>query len=81
MAIEAVMPSNHLILCRTLLLLPSIFPSIRVFSNESVLHIRQAEASAKTMLKKSVLTITFTVWLEFPLLVEFICLLEFVLWL
>ena len=35
-----VMPSNHLILCRPLLLLPSIFPSIRVFSNESVLHIR-----------------------------------------
>ena len=34
------MPSNHLILCRALLLLPSIFPSIRVFSNESVLHIR-----------------------------------------
>ena len=34
------MPSSHLILCRTLLLLPSIFPSIRVFSNESVLHIR-----------------------------------------
>ena len=36
---ESVMPSNHLILCRPLLLLPSIFPSIRVFSNESVLHI------------------------------------------
>ena len=35
------MPSNHLILCWSLLLLPSIFPSIRVFSNESVLHIRQ----------------------------------------
>ena len=34
------MPSSHLILCRPLLLLPSIFPSIRVFSNESVLHIR-----------------------------------------
>ena len=34
------MPSNHFILCRPLLLLPSIFPSIRVFSNESVLHIR-----------------------------------------
>ena len=34
------MPSNHLILCRPLLLLPSIFPSIRVFSNESALHIR-----------------------------------------
>ena len=40
MSIESVMPSNHLILCCTLLLLPSVFPSIRVFSNESVLHIR-----------------------------------------
>ena len=40
MSIELVMPSNHLILCCSLLLLPSIFPSIRVFSNESVLHIR-----------------------------------------
>ena len=40
MSIESVMPSNHLILCRPLLLLPSIFPSIRVFSNESALHIR-----------------------------------------
>ena len=40
MSIESVMPSNHLILCRPLLLLPSIFPSIRVFSSESVLHIR-----------------------------------------
>ena len=40
MTIESVMLSNHLILCRPLLLLPSIFPSIRVFSNESVLHIR-----------------------------------------
>ena len=40
MSIESVMPSNHLILCRPLLLLPSIFTSIRVFSNESVLHIR-----------------------------------------
>ena len=40
MTIESVMPSSHLILCRPLLLLPSIFPSIRVFSNESVLHIR-----------------------------------------
>ena len=40
MSIESVRPSNHLILCRPLLLLPSIFPSIRVFSNESVLHIR-----------------------------------------
>ena len=40
MSIESVMPSNHLILCRPLLLLPSIFPSIRVFSSESVLRIR-----------------------------------------
>ena len=40
MSIESVMPSNHLILCHPLLLSPSIFPSIRVFSNESVLHIR-----------------------------------------
>ena len=40
MSIELVMPSNQLILCRPLLLMPSIFPSIRVFSNKSVLHIR-----------------------------------------
>ena len=39
-SIESMMPSNHLILCRPLLLLPSIFPSIRVFSSESALHIR-----------------------------------------
>ena len=39
MSIELVMPSNHLILCHPLLLMPSIFPSIRVFSNESALHI------------------------------------------
>ena len=40
MSIESVMPFNHLILCRPLLLLPSVFPSIRLFSSESVLHIR-----------------------------------------
>ena len=40
MSIESMMPSNHLILCHPLFLLPSIFPSIRVFSNELVLHIR-----------------------------------------
>ena len=39
MSIESVMPSNHLILCHSLLLLPSIFPNIRIFSNESVLCI------------------------------------------
>ena len=43
MSIESVMPSNHLIFCRPLLLPPSIFPSIRVFSDESVLHIRWPE--------------------------------------
>ena len=40
MSIESVMPSNHLVLCRSLLLLPSTFPSIRVFPNESAVHIR-----------------------------------------
>ena len=40
MSVESVMPSNHLILCRPLILLPSMFPSIRIFSNESALCIR-----------------------------------------
>ena len=40
MCIASTMPSSHLTLCRPLLLLPSVFPSIRVFSNESALHIR-----------------------------------------
>ena len=40
MSIESVMPSNHLILCQPLLFLPSVFPNIRFFSNESALHIR-----------------------------------------
>ena len=40
MSVESIMPSNHLILCHFLLFLPSIFPSIRVFSSESALHIR-----------------------------------------
>ena len=44
MSIESVMPSNHLILCCPLLFLPSIFPSIRVFSNESALHIRRPKS-------------------------------------
>ena len=52
MSIELMMPSNHLILCRPLLLLSSIFPSIRVFSSESGLHIRwpSIEASASASL-------------------------------
>ena len=44
--IELVMPSNHLILCHSLLLLPSIFPSIRIFSNESAFHIRWPKCSS-----------------------------------
>ena len=43
MSIESVIPSNHLILCRPLLLLPSIFPSLGDFSNESALHIRESK--------------------------------------
>ena len=43
MSIESVMPSNHLILCHPLLLLPSVFPNIRIFSNESALRIRWAK--------------------------------------
>ena len=42
-SVESVMPSNHLILCHLLLLLPPVFPSFRVFSSESVLHIRWPE--------------------------------------
>ena len=60
MSTESVMPSNHLILCCPLLLLPSIFPSIRAFSNGSVLCIR-CEASAST----SVLLMNIQDW--FPL--------------
>ena len=48
MSIESVMPSNHLLLCHPLLLPPSIFPSIRVFSNESVLWIRWSEYGSFT---------------------------------
>ena len=53
MSIELVMPSNHLILCRHLLLPPSISPSIRVFSNESVLHIRWSKYWSFVDLKKA----------------------------
>ena len=50
MSIKSGMPSNHLILCHPLFLLPSIFPSIRVFSNESVLH--SSLINYKTIIKK-----------------------------
>ena len=50
MSIESVMPSNHLILCHPLLLLPSIFPSIRVFSSESALRIRWPKYTALNLI-------------------------------
>ena len=55
-SIDSVMPSNHLILCRPLLLPPSIFPSIRVFSNESALHIRSFSFSISPFSEYSGLT-------------------------
>ena len=63
MSIELVMPSNHLILCHPLLLLPSIFPSIRVFSNESVLHTGDQSIGASA--SASVLSMSIQDW--FPL--------------
>ena len=63
MSIESVMPSSHLILCCPLFLLPSIFPSIRVFSNESVLRIRWQNVGVSAL--ASVLTMNIQDW--FPL--------------
>ena len=63
MSIESVMPSNYLILCLPLLLWPSIFPSIRVFSNESALHIRWPNMGASAL--TSVLPMNIQDW--FPL--------------
>ena len=63
MSIESVMPSNHLILCCPLLLLPSIFPRIRVFSNESVLHIGGQSTGVSAL--ASVLPMNIQDW--FPL--------------
>ena len=62
-SIESVMPSNHLILCRPLLFLPLIFPSIRVFSKESILHIRWPKYWASS--SASVLPMNIQDW--FPL--------------
>jgi len=60
MSIESVMPSSYLILCHPLLLLPSIFPSIRVFSNESALHIRWPKCGA--LASASVLPVNTQDW-------------------
>ena len=63
MCIESVMPSNHLILCHPLLLLLSIFPSIRVFSNESTVHIRWPKIGASA----SALVLPVNIQGRFPL--------------
>ena len=54
MSIESVMPSNHHLLCRPLLLLPTIFPSIRIFSNESALHIRWPQGASASALQMNI---------------------------
>ena len=64
-SIESVMPSSHLILCHPLLLLSSIFPSITVFSNEPVLHIRSGGQSIGVSASASVLPMNIQDW--FPL--------------
>ena len=65
MSIESVMPSNHLILCHPLLLLPSIFPNIRVFSNESALRIRCQSIETSASASALVLLMNIQDW--FPL--------------
>ena len=65
MSIESVMPSNHLILCYPLLLLPSVFPSIRIFSNESVPHI--SDQSIGSSASASVLPMNIQDWFSLGL--------------
>ena len=64
MSIKSVMPSNHLILCCPLLLPPSIFPSIRVFSNESVLHIRWPKYWSLPMTIQDLFPLGWTGWIS-----------------
>ena len=67
MYIESVMPSNHLILCCPLLLLPSIFPSIRVFSHESVLRIKWPKYwSFSFSVSQNWFPLGLTVWISLP---------------
>ena len=63
-SIESVMPSNHLVLCQPLLLRPSIFPSFRVFSNESVLHIRWPKHCMSPSNEYSILISFMIDWLD-----------------
>jgi len=67
MSIESMMPSNHLILCHPLLLLPSLFPSIRIFSNESALHIGGQSIGASAL--ASVLPMNSQGWFPLRLLI------------
>ena len=69
MSIESVMPSNHLIFCCPLLFLPSIFPSIRIFTNESAFHIRWPKCWAST----SASVLPMNIQDRFPLLVWLPC--------
>ena len=71
MSIESMMPSNHHILCHPLLLLPSVFPSIRVFSNESVLCIRWPNIGASA--SASGLRLNIQDWFPFGLMVWSYC--------
>ena len=66
MSIELVMPSNHLIFCCSLLLPPSVFPSIRIFSNESVFHIMDTLLNEKVLLCVSFSLITLRSLLSDP---------------
>ena len=61
MSIESVMSSNHLILCHPLLLLPSIFPNIRVFSNESALHIRSINQGKLEVVKQEMARVNVSI--------------------
>ena len=73
MLIESVMPSNHLILCHPLLLPPKIFLSIRVFSNESVLCIRQLVAKVQehySAIKRDVSESVLMMWMNLELVIQ-----------
>ena len=66
MSIESVMPSNHLILCRPLLLLPSIFPSFRVFSHKSALCVLAFSSQSIVQFKYLFIMFIGRVWMLFP---------------
>ena len=71
MSIESVMPSNHVILCRSLLLLPSIFPNIRIFSNESALHIRWPKYWRFNLHIRKTAQLKYKVFLKYQIFLKF----------